>query len=297
MVNSGKRPRVLVIFKKSAYQIYVRERRHARMQSLLQDRDPAVARMLEADREHHETIEHTREALRALGADAVFRYRADAAFERGVDLVVTVGGDGTLLWVAHRVGASSPVLAINSAPGDSVGFFCSAKRENLADALSDALKGKLRATELTRMRVAVDGERVAPRVLNDVLFAHDVPAATTRFTLSLKKARAQHKSSGLWVSTAAGSTAAIYSAGGTPMPITSERLQFRVREPYVFDRKQKLVKGFVAPGESLIIESHIRLGKLFFDGPRRTHPVTIGSRIEIARSDEPLTLLGRFRRL
>ena len=297
MPNSGKRPRVLVIFKKSAYQIYVRERRHARMESLLQDRDPVVARMIEADKEHQQTVEQTREVLRALGADAVFRYRADAEFERGVDLVVTVGGDGTLLWAAHRVGASSPVIAINSAPGDSVGFFCSANREGLADALSDSLKGKLRATELTRMRVSVDGELVAPRVLNDVLFAHDVPAATTRFTLSLKKARAQHKSSGLWVSTAAGSTAAIYSAGGTPMPIASQRLQFRVREPYVFDGKQKLIKGFVGPGETLAIESHIRLGKLFFDGPRRTHPVTIGSRIEIGRSDEPLTLLGRFRRL
>jgi NAD+ kinase len=297
VATSTKRPRVLVIFKKSAYQIYVRERRHARMESMLQDRDPVVVRMVEADREHQDTVELTREVLRKLGAEAVFRYRADAAFERGVDLVVTVGGDGTLLWAAHRVGASSPVLAINSAPGDSVGFFCSVKRESVADALTDALKGKLRATELTRMRISVDGELVAPRVLNDVLFAHEVPAATTRFTLALKKARAQHKSSGLWVSTAAGSTAAIYSAGGKPMPIGSERLQFRVREPYVFDRKQKLTKGFIGPSESLAIESHIRRGKLFFDGPRRVHAVPIGARIEIARSDEPLTLLGRFRRL
>lgn len=292
-----KRPRVLVIFKKSAYQIYVRERRHARMRSLLRGRDPVVARMLEADREHQETVKQTRECLRALGADAVFRYRADAAFERGVDLVVTVGGDGTLLWAAHRVGADSPLIAINSAPGDSVGFFCSAKRESMADALSDALKGKALATELTRIRVAVDGEVVAPRVLNDVLFAHAVPAATTRYTLSHKKRSAQHKSSGLWVATAAGSTAAIYSAGGKPQPITSDRLQFRVREPYVFDRKVQLVSGFVGAREKLVVESHIRLGRLFFDGPRRTHPVTIGARIEIDRSPEPLTLLGRFRRL
>lgn len=292
-----KRPRVLVIFKKSAYQIYVRERRHARMRSLLRGRDPVVARMLEADREHQETVKQTRECLRALGADAVFRYRADAAFERGVDLVVTVGGDGTLLWAAHRVGADSPLIAINSAPGDSVGFFCSAKRESMADALSDALKGKALATELTRIRVAVDGEVVAPRVLNDVLFAHAVPAATTRYTLSHKKRSAQHKSSGLWVATAAGSTAAIYSAGGKPQPITSDRLQFRVREPYVFDRKVQLVSGFVGAREKLVVESHLRLGRLFFDGPRRTHPVTIGARIEIDRSPEPLTLLGRFRRL
>jgi NAD+ kinase len=296
-VPSSKRPRVLVIFKKSAYQIYVRERRHARMRSLLRGRDPVVVRMLEADREHQETVAQTRICLRALGADAVYRYRADVAVERIVDLIVTVGGDGTLLWAAHSVGANAPVLAVNSAPGDSVGFFCSAKRETLADALSDALKGKSRATQLTRMSVSVDDEIVAPRVLNDVLFAHAVPAATTRYALSHKKERAQHKSSGLWVATAAGSTAAIYSTGGKPQPIGSVRLQFRVREPYVFDRKVKLISGFVGPRETLSLESHIRLGRLYFDGPRRVHPVTIGARIEIARSPEPLTLLGKFRRL
>lgn len=294
---TSPRPRVLVIYKKSAYQIYVRERRHARMRSLLRRREPVVARMLEADREHQETVAQTRLCLRALGADAVFRYRADTAVDRGADLIVTVGGDGTLLWAQHSVGGDCPVLAINSAPGDSVGFFCSAKRESLADALSDALKGKSRATELTRMSIEVDGELVGPRVLNDVLFTHAVPAATTRYTLAHKKARATHKSSGLWVATAAGSTAAIYSAGGKPQPITSQRLQFRVREPYVFDSKVKLTEGFVGPREALTLESHIRLGRLYFDGPRRVHPVTIGSRIEIARSPEPLTLLGKFRRL
>jgi NAD+ kinase len=296
-VPRAKRPRVLVIYKKSAYQIYVRERRHAQMRSLLRRREPVVARMLEADREHQETVAQTRNCLKALGAEAMFRYRADAAVERGVDLIVTVGGDGTLLWAAHRVGASCPVLAVNSAPGDSVGFFCSANRESLEDALADALHGKSRATELTRMSVSVDGELVGPRVLNDVLFTHVVPAATTRYTLTHKGARATHKSSGLWVSTAAGSTAAIYSAGGKPQPISSERLQFRVREPYVFDRKVKLTSGFIGPREVLNVESHIRVGRLYFDGPRRVHPVTIGAQIEIARSPEPLTLLGKFRRL
>jgi NAD+ kinase len=267
------------------------------MRSLLRRREPVVARMLEADREHQETVAQTRLCLRALGAEAVFRYRADAAVERGVDLIVTVGGDGTLLWAAHRVGASCPVLAVNSAPGDSVGFFCSAKRESLGDALSDALTGKARSTELTRMDVTVDGELVGPRVLNDVLFTHAVPAATTRYTLTHKNVRATHKSSGLWVATAAGSTAAIYSAGGKPQPIRSERLQFRVREPYVFDRSVKLTSGFVGPNEALTVESHIRVGRLYFDGPRRVHPVTIGAQIQIARSPEPLTLLGKFRRL
>lgn len=292
-----KRPRVLVIYKKSAYQIYVRERRHQRMRSLLRTRDASVARMIEADREHKSTVQAARRHLLALGVDAVFRYRADESFDRTVDLVVTVGGDGTLLWVAHRVGAECPVLAINSAPQDSVGFFCSASRADLGDTLADALRGRLKSTQLTRMQVSVDREVVSSRVLNDVLFTHASPAATARYALIHKGVRALHKSSGLWVATAAGSTAAMLSAGGRALPIRSRRLQFRARELYAFEGSAKLGAGYVEPRQKLAIESHIRQGRLFLDGPRRMHPVPIGARIEIARSPEPLTLLGRFRRL
>jgi NAD+ kinase len=292
-----KRPRVLVIYKKSAYQIYVRERRHARMRSLLRAHDPSVHRMIEADREHQGTVQMARRCLQALGVDAQFRYRADESFDRDVDLVVTVGGDGTLLWVAHRVGPNCPVIAINSAPDDSVGFFCSASRASMADALGDALKGRLRSTELTRMEVRVDRETITKRVLNDVLFTHASPAATARYALIHRGVRAQHKSSGLWIATAAGSTAAMLSAGGRALPIRSTKLQYRARELYAFEGRPKLASGYLAPREKLVIESHLRQGRLFLDGPRREHAVAIGARIEIARSREPLTLLGSFRRL
>jgi NAD+ kinase len=292
-----KRQRVLVIYKKSAYQIYVRERRHARMRSLIRAHDASVARMIEADREHQAAVQAARRCLRALGVDAEFRYRADEIVDRTVDLVVTVGGDGTLLWAAHRVGAGCPMLAINSAPDDSVGFFCSASRSSLGDALADALKGRLQSTELTRMEVRVDRESISKRVLNDMLFTHASPAATARYALVHRRVRAQHKSSGLWVATAAGSTAAMLSAGGRALPIRSKKLQFRVRELYAFDGKPKLASGLIAPREKLVIESHLRQGRLFLDGPRRMHAVAIGARIEVMRSPEPLTLLGRFRRL
>lgn len=292
-----KRPRVLVIYKKSAYQIYVRERRHARMRSLLRAHDASVARMIEADREHKGTVQMARRCLSALGADAEFRYRADERFVRDVDLVVTVGGDGTLLWAAQRVGPDCPVLAINSAPDDSVGFFCGASRAQVGDALADALKGKLKGTELTRMEVRVDRESITKRVLNDVLFTHASPAATARYALIHRGVRAQHKSSGLWVATAAGSTAAMLSAGGRALPIRSPKLQYRARELYAFEGRPKLGAGLIEPREKLVIESHLRQGRLFLDGPRREHAVAIGARIEIMRSSEPLTLLGRFRRL
>ena len=86
--------------------------------------------------------------LTKLGARAVFRYRSDGADTDDCDLVVTLGGDGALLWASRLFGAQVPIVAINTAPKDSVGYFCAGDRTALADVLGDALRGKLRTTSL-----------------------------------------------------------------------------------------------------------------------------------------------------
>lgn len=289
----SQRPRVLVVYKKSAYQIYVREHRHSRMSALLRAHDPAVAGMMRAHKAHEHTLSEARQALRALGVHATFRRRSARGSASSFDLVVTIGGDGTLLWASQMIGEGAPVLAINSAPEDSVGYFCAVSCDGIADALRDALAGRLRSTQLTRMRVTIDGKLASNRVLNDVLFSHHSPAATTRYRIGLHGRDEEHKSSGVWIATAAGSTAAIRSAGGRVLPIASDRLQFVVREPYPLGRKPyRLLKGVIARGERLEIQSHMRTGRLYFDGPHVWRAVDIGSRLSFERSDEPLLLLG-----
>jgi NAD+ kinase len=249
--------------------------------------------LMRAHKAHVQTLREARRALRALGARATFRHRSSHGAADAFDLVVTLGGDGTLLWASQSIGPNCPVLAINSAPMDSVGYFCAASSEQLRPALRDALAGKLRQTRLTRMRVELDGEPCSNRVLNDALFSHMSPAATTRYQIRFRGREETHRSSGVWVSTAAGSSAAIRSAGGQLQPIGSPRLQYVVREPYLLaDRPYGLLKGLIAPGERLEIQSHMRAGRLYLDGPHIHRPVEIGSRLLFTRSNEPLLLLG-----
>jgi NAD+ kinase len=284
---------VLVIYKKSSYQIYVKERRNERVQSLLDAGDQSVASLVRAHEQHAKTMELARTLLQQLGARAVFRYRADPGTTEAFDLIVTIGGDGTLLWASHMVGSTVPMLAVNSAPKDSVGYFCAGTGAELGDLLQEALRGTLHDTRLSRMRVTLDDERVSNRVLNDALFAHHCAAATTRYVIEHAGERAEHKSSGVWVGPAAGSTAAQHSAGGAVMPIGSRRLQFVVREPYRdHGRAPELVRGFVAPGESLELHGRIRAGRLYVDGPHLAREVDMGSRLRFELSDEPLHLLG-----
>jgi NAD+ kinase len=284
---------VLVIYKKSAYQIYVRERRHGLIERLIAKRDPTVTPLLRAHEDHMRALEQARVALAELGARASFRHRSKPGHAQAFDLVVTLGGDGTLLWASHHVGATVPVVAINTAPKDSVGYFCAGTKPELHDVLADALAGKLPALSLSRMRVDVDGKLVTKRVLNDVLFCHNSPASTSRYSIRLGRREEEQKSSGVWVGPAAGSTAGQHSAGGKILPLRSKLLQFVAREPYVMRRAAyQLTRGLVRPGQSLILQSHMRAGRLYVDGPHAAHVIHMASKIELQLSDEPLTLLG-----
>lgn len=292
-----RKPRVLVVYKKSAYQLYVREHRSTRLVRLLREGHASVSRLRQADRDHAETLASARRVLASLGTRATFRYRGDARAVDGADLVVTLGGDGTLLWASHHVGPGVPMVAINTAPRDSVGFFCAGTKDVLDDVLAAALAGRLRATQLTRMRVEVDGTQVADRVLNDALFCHECPAATSRYLLSHGSRREEQRSSGLWIGPAAGSTAAQRSAGGRVLPASSRKLQFVVREPYTPDGvRYRLRQGLIGEHDRLAVTSKMQRARLYIDGPHHVRRLDVGAEIAFSRSDEPLTLLGLRRR-
>src|SRR5688572_21645513 len=97
-------PRVLVIYKKSTYQVMVRERKNPRARALLERKDRTVERLLAAHEDHVQTIHDARLLLDRLGVPTVFRYRAAADRTERFDLAITLGGDGTLLRASHLVG-------------------------------------------------------------------------------------------------------------------------------------------------------------------------------------------------
>lgn len=298
-------PHVCVVVKRSSWRKWVEEENDARVAALLEAGDETVRRMRPGHREHTETIEEVRRALVDLGIVASWHDRAPGFRVEGrCDLVVTVGGDGTLLAASHGIGAGIPLLGVNSAPNHSVGFFCAARKGSVREALDAALEGELRRTELTRMRVETGGRVLHDRVLNEALFCHASPAATSRYILRLLDvssegrvlAEEEQKSSGLWIGPAAGSTAAQRSAGGRIMPLASRKLQYVVREPYRpgVDALRMTV-GMVDEGQVLAIRSQMRQGRVFIDGDRIMHEVGIGDVVTMRRSDEPLVVLGLAR--
>ena len=299
-------PRVLVLLKRSAYRKYVEQDHDALVEDLIEKGDASVARMLPSHIDHEETVVEVRAALEALGADVTFNDNPRAPFPSDhVDLVVTIGGDGTLLAASHQVGANTPILGVNSAPKYSVGFFCAARKGTVQDTLGAALDGQLRRVSLTRMRVDVNDTCVHRRVLNEALFCHASPASTSRYILSVPSGEAgeggaldeeDQKSSGMWIGPAAGSTAAQRSAGGRALPLSSTKLQYVVREPYVpLGHRMRLTLGLIEPGACLTLRSKMRTGKVFLDGELTGYDVTVGDVVRMRRAEEPLTVLGLTR--
>jgi NAD+ kinase len=277
-----------------------------RIKGLIARGDPTVRRLRRSHEDHETTRAEVEKAVADLGVDATFVEGARSKVEGKFDLVVTIGGDGTLLGASHRIGPDVPILGVNSAPGHSVGFFCGAKKGSVKQALAQALDGTTKGTVLTRMRVDLNDRCLHSRVLNDVLFCHEIPAATSRYILRVMRGGSadsdphveeeEQRSSGIWVGPAAGSTAAQRSAGGRILPLSSHKIQYVVREPYTpLGERLALSRGTIDENGSLVLLNKMREAKLFLDGHYNVSDAKMGDVITMRRSEETLTVLGLSR--
>jgi len=133
-----------------------------------------------------------------------------------VDLLVVLGGDGTLLAAARALNRKPvPILAVNLG---GLGFLTVITREELYPALGMVLAGDF----LTERRVQIEGELVrADEVissflaLNDVVLNKGAIARILDFDVLVDgRFISTYKSDGLIVSTPTGSTAYSLAAGG-----------------------------------------------------------------------------------
>jgi NAD+ kinase len=130
----------------------------------------------------------------------------------GADLIVVLGGDGTMLGTARLIGdASIPVLGINHG---SLGYLTDFRIEEMFPALEQVLGGEY---EIDR-RVMLDienGREASGRVLNDIVVNKAALARIIEIEVRLNGLFVNDfRADGLIVATPTGSTAYNLSAGG-----------------------------------------------------------------------------------
>ena len=282
--------RVLIVTKRTAYETYTVDQNDPRFARLVAQGDSLVRRVLASHGEHHRTLEAVHKALGQRGAEIDRIDRAVPFDERRYDLVVVVGGDGTFISAARLV-RSVPILGVNSDPRHSVGFFCGTRRATVDRALARLQRDALPVIIFQRLRAEIDGEEVPEPALNDILYAHESPAAMARYYLRVGSRREKQRSSGVWIGSPAGSRAAIGSAGGRKLPLEAHRFQFVVREPSR-SIECDLRKGVLGPEEQLEIQNRFAHARIFVDGPNVSRSIPFGATLRVGLSDHPLRVLG-----
>lgn len=295
--------KILVIYKKSSLEL-AEAYGNERLIELIEKGDPSVANWQKAHDENAATIKVLQEHLwQGPFHEVTFRTRDEVKSAKNYHLIITVGGDGTFLWGSKFAERGVPILGINSDPSSSVGFYTVGTKEDIPALVKELAKpmDRVPGKVVQRLQVAVNGKIEQTRVLNDVLFAAEHPASMTNYNLFVhdndgNPIEEEQRSSGIWISTACGSTGANLSAGGWILKMDDERAQYVVREPMknlVWGTEHRYVHGFFTKNSGLKIVNKTRKALLACDGTTDCISVTTGDQIEISQSEETLFIYGK----
>lgn len=235
--------------------------------------------------------------------------------ERGVDLVVVLGGDGTILRTARQVGTLGvPILGINFG---RLGFLANASDDGVVAIVAAALAGDVVQERRANLRIDVvcEGERdpwgdeedasgEQPDgvrtffALNELAVTRGANGRLIDFSLGVSGDRvADMRGDGVVVATATGSTGYALSAGG---PLVSPGYDGLVVVPIA---PHTLHSRSIVTGENDVVEvalaaspegSYPREASLFVDGELIEFPMPV-RHVYVRRGERP-TILLRYQR-
>jgi NAD+ kinase len=230
------------------------------------------------------------EGLRTVGRDELLAL---------VDLVVVLGGDGTLLAVADRVGAAgrdTPVLGVNFG---RLGFLTEVTLPEMLDALTSAVDGAAPTRERAMLRARairqgrVHGDHI---VLNDVVVTKGALSRLIYLAVSVDDHFVTSvKADGLIIGSPTGSTAYNLAAGGPIVHPGVDALIITPIAPHTLGNRPIVIPG----GSTVAVRAAADSGKdemfVTFDG-QTGFPFGADDEVVVTRADRRLRLVGSPRR-
>ena len=217
------------------------------------------------------------------------RVVAEEELPEKIDLLIVLGGDGTLLHGAALVAdLKVPLLGVNLG---HLGFLTSCAPADAESALDRALKGEILLEERLRLRcevVRASGERFVRYACNDAVVSQGALARLIELDAFLDdRLITRYRADGLIVATPTGSTAYNLAAGG---PIVTPDVEAFVLTPICPHTLTN--RPVVVPASARVT---VRLGlpaehvQLTIDGQWGT-AISDGDRVEISQAAQPLLL-------
>jgi NAD+ kinase len=187
---------------------------------------------------------------------------------RVLDLVVVLGGDGTLLSAARATAAVDvPLLGVNLG---SLGFLTEVPMESLYPMLEAIAQGHAAVEHRSLMQVQLlrgDSVRGSYLVFNDAVVNKTALARLNTYDLYIDKVFvSSYRADGMIVATPTGSTAYSLSAGGPVLMPTVEGLVITPVAPHSLTHRPLVVPDSVEI--EIVLRSEEELAYLSLDGQR-----------------------------
>ncbi len=213
---------------------------------------------------------------------------------REVDLVIVLGGDGTLLSMAARIAQSRrevPILGVNFG---SLGFLTEIRIDELTSSLEGVLAGTAQID--TRAMLAADAYRRGQQVdscivLNDVVFTKTALSRAIELSVSVSGGFVTRvKADGLIIASATGSTAYNLAAGGPIVHPMVDALVLTPIAPHTLTNRPVVI-----PGSALVeVRAHTNSGPddvfVTYDG-QSGYPLHDGDTVQVRKSEQVLRLV------
>ncbi len=216
---------------------------------------------------------------------------AKADVPRAADLVVVLGGDGTLLSVARLVDSEEvPILGVNLG---GLGFLTEITLDELYPVLGAVLSGKYRASRRMLLQVTVrrEGKPVAEYfVLNDAVVTKGALARIVDLEVFVEQEFVTaYRADGIVVCTPTGSTAYGLSAGGPILFPSMHALILVPICPHTLTNRPLVLPEEVTV--QVVLNSQNEDVYLTLDG-QVGFPLRYRDQVEVRRADREITLVA-----
>jgi len=210
--------------------------------------------------------------------------------ENNLELVMVLGGDGTILKAAEIVRESAtPLMGINLG---HVGFLAESEREGLSHAVARVVARDYLVKERLTLdvRVLVAGNEVYRTwALNEATVEKSAAERMLEVVVEIdRRPLSSFGCDGVIMATPTGSTAYAFSAGGPVVwPSVEAMLLVPLSAHALFSRPMVISPRSLLAVE--VLERSAGTGVLWCDG-RRTHDLPVGARVEVSRSEKSVRL-------
>jgi NAD+ kinase len=209
------------------------------------------------------------------------------SFGDTADVMITFGGDGTLLAAAHMVfGSDVPIMGVNVG---HLGFLAEFAMPLLDEAIMDVMKGNYRIVDRTTVEAVVDEQRFFG--LNEILIEKSATSSMITVRAFVNDHHvADYRADGVIVATPTGSTAYSLAAGGPIMVPSARTLCLTPISPHTLTLRPLIVQDDAEIRFELPNEAHE--AQLVADGTIGTM-LRPGMNVVIRKSEHLLKLIKR----